>query len=154
MKPHIFHVGQRVRVLRPRWIARIGYPLIWSDLMDEVENSPNTLASYQKMTGAVVRKTPYFWRIACAKALVEARGFGGNERKIIYDPGVYPAGEICTVTSRRLAKTGLRYPSRGGVDYSGEYWEEPGGLENCKTHIILTLDGWRSIEACDVEFVK
>jgi hypothetical protein len=65
-------------------------------------------------------------------------------------------GQVHTVDGKRVVKTGFRVPGRSGVSYSydgGEYWEESGGLDDLKTHVLLHLQGWE-FEECSVELVK
>lgn len=166
--------GDRVRVLRDRFIERIGYPLVWWMLEEEVEKDPRTrealrvlgVPGFEAVEGAPSKgghffdfqatEIPRYFAIAVAKLRVEERRFGGNERKIFYhEPGGYGrwAGSVLEVYSKRIAKTGTRFSAKyGRSSYDGEEWYEPGGLEDCKTHIILsTVAG--DIEACDVELV-
>lgn len=179
MKREVIRVGDSVRVLRSRFIKRVGYPLVWYDIMDEVREDPKTwdayclleeISSKPKEDGLFHAKLdremmPQYFVQACAKLEVARRNFGGNERTIHYLP---PRSEelhswetnpnydgcVLTVIKKRLAKTGKRFPSRGGVDSQGEYWDEPGGLDDCKTHVLLTLACGYEIEQCDVELAR
>jgi len=165
-KPHIYRPGDQVRVVVPRWIKRVGYPLRWDDLID----TPEIEALAQKMTG--MDTPPRYFLQAVAKLEVERRKFGGNERSIIYYPlsdgsreallayPYYPkhghVDRVVLVEGKRVAHTGTRFPERGGVYYTQDGpddWHEPGGLENRKTHIILRTT-YGEIEACDVRLVK
>lgn len=154
MKKHVFKPGDKVRVLRDRFIERVGYPLIYGMLMDEVETDPRTAEALKALGAADLTHDLH---VAIAKLRVGQRGFGGNERKIIYEKeggfGRQP-GQVLTVYSKRVAKTGVRFAAtRGGVCYDHEWDGEPGGLDDCKTHVILRTDSGE-IEACDVEFVR
>lgn len=165
MKRPVIRVGDKVRVLRDRFIERIGYPLVWRMLMDEVENDPRTRAAYELLTGKSTagvlglkpRPLPRDFLAVVAKLRVEERCFGGRQRSIHYEkPGGYGrrAGSVLEVYGKRLAKTGIYCaPSYGVSSYDGEPWEEPGGLDECKTHIILTTSAG-DIEACDVELLS
>lgn len=180
MKKDVIRVGDTVRVLRPRWVKRVGYPLVWTDLAEEVRQDPRTrqalelLGIYQPQPGVwrVEEKLPHEFVRAVAMLLVEQRGFGGSERAVHYYPlgnegedpldilvaGGVPhhghVGRVFEVTGKRRVKTGTRFPAhswRSGPDYEYDY--SPGGLENCKTHVLLTT--WAGeIEVCDVEKVK
>lgn len=180
MKREVIRVGDSVRVLRSRFIKRVGYPLVWYDIMDEVQEDEKAWKAYCLLQGLsseaeekaglfTVRhlrdSMPRYFIQACAKLEVERRGFGGNERTIHYLPP--PTDElhswetcpnydgcVLTVIKKRLAKTGKRFPPRGGVCSDGEYWDEPGGLDDCKTHVLLTLACGYEIEQCDVELVR
>lgn len=155
MKTRPIRVGDKVRVLRDRFIKRIGYPLVWYDLTDDVEADPRT-AEALRVLGWTGRRMPREFVTAVAKMRVEERGFGGRERQIFYEePGGYGRwpGAVLQVRHKRTAMTGTYYPPRSGrSSHDGEPWDEPGGLENRKTRIILTTDAGE-IEACDVELV-
>lgn len=154
-KAPVIRVGDRVRVLRDRFIDRIGYPLIWGMLTDEVESDPRT-AEALRVLGWTGRRMPQEFVRAVAKMRVEERGFGGRERRIFYhEPGGFDQwqGSVLEVYGKRFAKTGTYFPPAGGVNsYDGEEWYEPGGLDDCKTHIILSTSAG-DIEACDVELL-
>ncbi len=153
--PEIIRPGDRVRVLRDRFIERIGYPLVWTMLLEEVEEDPRTRAGFEALgfTGKIPRRFLY----EVAKLRVEQRGFGGRERSIHYEPpggyGRWP-GAVLHVRSKRTANTGTYYPPTSGC-YGPDYeWDsEPGGLADRKTHVILITDAGE-IEACDVEKVE
>lgn len=180
MKKDVIRIGDTIRVLKPLWVKRVGYPLVWTDLIDEVQQDPRTrqalevLGIYQPLQrregDRLVFQSPNpneehpreFVR-AVARLRVEQRRFGGNVRSIHYMPLAPEDARLdmlCThqphhgyvgrkfeVTGKRVAKTGIRFAAGG----SGEDWE-PGGLENCRTHILLKT--WAGeIEACNVEKV-
>lgn len=174
MKKPVIHIGDTVRIVRSRLIKRVGYPLVWYEVLDLVEKDPKVQAAYDLLTGrsstvkgaltAVGTRVPGFFAKSAAKVYVEQHGFGGKERSIHYweqsrfgswEPDRAPdlTGLVAVVTAKRLAKTGIRFPASGGQYGDGEYWDEPGGLDECKTHILLKVDGYE-IEACDVELVK
>lgn len=73
---------------------------------------------------------------------LKLKGFGGNVRSIhtFRDDSLKPDME-CQVVGRKTVKTGTRYPATsspsGGWDYPAEYDYEPGGLEDCQTHVLL-----------------
>lgn len=155
MKP-VIRVGDKVRVLRDRFITRVGYPLVWVNLTDEVEADKRT-AEALKVLGWAGRTMPRDFVRAVARMRVEERGFGGRDRQIFYEePGGYGRleGSVLEVYSKRIAKTGRYYAPSGGVSsYDGDHWCEPGGLADCKTHVIL-LTPAGEIEACDVELAS
>ena len=174
MKKQVIHIGDTVRIVRSRLIKRVGYPLVWYEVLEQVEKDPKVLEAYRVLTGrsstvkgaliAVGTRVPGFFAKAAAKVYVEQHGFGGKERSIHYwpqsakgelwDANKAPdlTGFVFPVTAKRLAKTGIRFPASGGQYGDGEYWDEPGGLDECKTHILLKVDGYE-IEACDAELV-
>lgn len=158
MKKHIYRIGDRVRVVNPRWIKRVGYSLVWTDLIDEVKADPRTVAAWQVIiSGPGADPSREFVR-AVAMQRVEQRGFGGNERRIHYEPipeAQVPGcihygfargpGQVLTVSAKRTAYTGVRFgPSGYDEDYND------GGLDDRKAHVLLTVESG-IIEACDVE---
>lgn len=175
-----YEPGDRVKVLVPKLVERVGYNLRWDMIVDEVRKSPNTLEAYYATMGLDMPEIegfhdtqfaqkqadmiPFYFVQACAKMEVERRGFGGPERKLHYygpkDPkeiGWQPwinEGQIMTVRSKRTVITGKRIP--GFTSYSGEYGDEKewvcAYLENRKSHVLLTTDEGE-IEACNVELV-
>lgn len=169
-KKTVFHVGDKIRVLRPKFIERVGYPLVWTQLMAEVKNDPRTLKAWKVLHNRPITQESTLQEIcafaggafqesmsqeflrAVAMLRVQERGFGGADRKIIYyqkSPiGSLWQDTIFTILSKRTAKTGKYYsPSGDDEDF------ESGGLDECKTHILLnTAAGW--IEEIDVELVK
>jgi hypothetical protein len=190
VKKHVYRVGDKVRILRPNWIERVGYPLIWTDLIDEVEADPRTHAALAvlgvpgfydtrnsdpaKIINLLAKssKMPRDFVRAVAMQRVEERGFGGKERQLIYEKplenlrSIFDTGMTIrtsaqidytgwgmTIISKRNVKTGTYFPPSGGVHYGydgAEDWYEPGGLDNAKTHVLLTLDRGE-ISTADVE---
>lgn len=169
-KKHVYRVGDRIRVVNPLWVKRVGYALHWRDLVDEVEKDPRTTKALQELgfnikfcsaPGFLGLETlanfPHYFVQAVAKLRVEQRNFGGNIRSIHYDESVpdpvsgllYPgfsrsAGTLHWVRGKRVAKTGTRYHYFYGED------GDEGGLQDEKTHIILRTDAGE-IEAVNVE---
>ena|ERR1044072_2660458 len=161
MSKHVYKLGDRVRILRPRAIYRVGYPLHYKDLRTEASEYLKNL----DMTSLGFRNKSYgsdFRDLVegLAKALVLDRGYGGNERSIHYYP-VAPAipdnqlwsvfatsadsadsydlqpmsdmtGKIAFVESKYVRHTGTRIPGGGGYDYEGNYDWENGSLANRK----------------------
>lgn len=189
MKKQVIRVGDQVQVIKNLIVKRVGYPLVWHEIAEEVEDDLRTLLAYQILKGdgdlnpkelaALCEKVdvccflsqppnlPRYFVQAAAKLRVESRGFGGKERTIHYWPQPEPGelwvsgrcgpdllDRVFCVEGKRVAKTGTRFPASGGVDHAGEYWEEPGGLDNEKTHVLLKLSGGWEIEECNVKLVK
>jgi hypothetical protein len=184
----IIRVGDTVVVVNCKIVKRVGYPLVWTEIVDGLRSDPRVIAAYEFLRAkeevapkpvpvpgandlpglfeARALEVPDYFAMAAAKVRVEAEGFGGNERSIHYKPLV-PYGEFhdgnthaaditghrYVVVAKKLAKTGKRFPPSSGVSYSydgGEPWYEDGGLEDCKTHVLLHLTGQYWIEACNV----
>lgn len=176
MKRHVYRPGDQVEIVNPRWIKRVGYAMHWQDLIDQVEQVPGYVQAVQALGLEPSGHVPFYLRQAIAKVHVERNNFGGNERTIHYYPlddgstglaaligsGTVPehgyVGRVALVEGKRIANTGTRYPSSSGKDQDtpngpGEYWYEPGGLHNRKSHLILRTT-YGEIEACDVRLVK
>lgn len=178
MKKQVIRVGDRVRIIKSLAVRRVGYPLVWYDLKEQVEADPRTRQAYDLLVGAKDMEPgsftfkedslPAYFVQACAKVQVERLGFGGNERTLHYYPWAPEGqlwssesapdmtGQVHTVDGKRVVKTGTRVPARSGVSYSydgAEDWYESGGLEDMKTHVLLRLQGWE-FEECNVELVK
>lgn len=184
MKKQVIRIGDTVRIVNPLAVRRVGYPLVWYDLVDEVKADPKVRQAYRLLTGkpdpaVPVKKfeflsvedleLPSYFVKACAMLRVEQRNFGGNERTLHYYRPV-PQGEcfitdtytpdmtgyVSEVVGKRVVKTGRRFPpSQGTSDtyYGEEYWDIPGGLDDEKTHVLLTVGGYE-YEQCNVELVK
>ncbi len=158
-KPHIYRPGDQVRIVRSRFIKRIGYPLTWMDLTVEIAADPRVRQAADLLDIPV---TSDFTK-GIAMATVKARGFGGRERAIHYFETV-PAsilhcspdgyldytGQTTVIDRKYMRNTGTYYAPVGGQDYEGEYWYESGGLTDRRAHVILET-GLGTIEACDVE---
>lgn len=160
-------VGDRVEIIEDRFIERIGYPLVWTNLVPEFENHPNLLAAakllgiysglvsiplalaYSELKGSQYKAMKRFVQGA-AQAAVIHRGFGGGERQIYYLPQVNGlVGRIATVEFKKVSITGTYYPPSYDRDYD-DY--EPGGLDNRKSHVILYTE-LGMIEKCHVRKV-
>lgn len=165
MKKQVYREGDKVRILRSRFIDRIGYSFHPSQFLDdaraklELRETQTALGFVHSLSSQrVLDKLAH----ALAFAMVVDRGFGGGNRAIHYkkivpvgelhlDEVAYNRdGEIATVLGKYTAYTGTRYPSYSGQSYEGEWDYEPGGLSNRKTHVILRTN-FGDIETCDVE---
>lgn len=175
MTKTVIRVGDTVRVVRSRFIERVGYPLVFTDLRAEFENHPR-LEEALKMLGVMGEnnhRQAFAIRDAVdglAKAAVRFRGWGGKERRIHYKSTRASPDDFdfdfsdtssqvdCTgleteVLAKKVRMTGDYYPPWSGRSYEGEYDYEPVGLSNRKAHVILTTS-LGDIEACDVELVR
>lgn len=175
-KPRPYRIGDIVRVLRPKWIKRVGYPLHYTDLLEEVEKDPRSWQALAILEGREFTlfdglskgaKLPHEFAKCVARMRVQERGFGGRERAIIYEPEVPPEpGSIylgpcfdlaylqhCYVRSKRVVYTGTYSPGGYYESYDGreDYYPE---LCDRKAHVLLMLDSGYEIEACNVELVK
>lgn len=191
-RKEVIRVGDTVEVVTCKIVKRVGYPLVWTEIVDGLRSDPRVIAAFdflsakegslrdlaQKVETAdlgnffrpLKREVPPYFAMAAAKVRVQAEEFGGNERTIHYKPLVKygefhdgnthaadVTGRRYVVTGKKLAKTGTRYPPTSGTTHSydgSEDWYEDGGLENCKTHVLLELTHQYWIEACNVKKVN
>lgn len=191
MKKQVIRVGDQVQVIKNLIVKRVGYPLVWHEIADDVAKEERTALAWRilygegpvmwdeirpplegafSLTHGHNRELPHWFVQAAAKVRVDSRAFGGQERSIHYWPQPEPGeiwingrcgpnllDQVLRVEGKRVAKTGTRFPAKGGVYYTQDgpdYWEESGGLENEKTHVLLMLSGGWEIEECNVMLVK
>lgn len=171
LRGHVFKEGDIVRVVNSRFIKRIGYPLVFTDLRKEFEDHPK-LEEALRLLGVMGERSTCVGRAkrdavdGLAKAAVRFRGWGGRERRIHYyktssggdflnSSETRPdwTGQETEVLAKRVRQTGDYSPPWSGQSYDGEWDYEPGYLANMKAHVILTT-GLGDIEACDVEFIR
>ena len=161
-RKQVIRISDQVKIINPRWIRRVGYPLHYQDPEiwnahsegDLAQKIAELLFPYKADSLKAVGPVPYDVQVLCAKAEVLRRGFGGKGRAILYEEphgwGDYK-GSVMTVVGKRTVKTGEYFPARYSQDPESEGY--PGGLKDEKTHILLTT-GRGEIEQCDVELVR
>lgn len=169
-KKTVIKKGDSVRVLRSRFVERVGYPLVFTALRGEFLDHPRLIEA-MIMLGVVPEGGTLSYRASrdaidgLAKAAVRMRNWGGKERSVHYWPTRpddgdwhsygYPdhTGEVTEVLAKRTRMTGTYHAPWSGQTYEGEHDYEPGGLSDMKAHVILTT-GLGDIEDCDVEKVE
>lgn len=173
-KPRItYHVGDKVRILKPQFVRRVGYPLVWYEVEDaqlyrdvRIGAALAALGLRCAEKGALLEGAmddiPRHLQRAFAMEWVAQNRFGGNERTIHYHPAgdgtsAYgmPLNWTCGPTEvlrKRVVKTGTRFaPYVPGAWAGPDAESEPGGLADCKTHVLLDLGMGYEIEARNVE---
>ena len=104
----VIRTGDRVRIVTSRFIKRVGYPVIWTDIVRDVADDPRTLAAYHFLdTKAstldlndfpvktnvkfpdddnLYMSDPLYRQFARVVAMkrVGQMGFGGNDRSLHY----------------------------------------------------------------------
>lgn len=101
MRKKTIKLGSYVKVIESKFVRRVGYPLVWTDIVDEVEKDPRTLQAWAIISqqSTTTQETPLQGLVlppykkikpsseflkAVAMARVEEMGFGGRERQLIY----------------------------------------------------------------------
>lgn len=161
-----FVVGAEVRIARPVFFLRCGYPLSVKDETQRViEEKTTAIADFMRSVGvsdSIGDMEKSIRRIAgeIAFHLCKQSKFGGSERTIHTKELPEESGKICSIHSIRFVKTGIREPGHQYGGYDG--WEyEPPYLSNAKTHRIIETSLWNyelgtylEIEAVNVAMVK
>lgn len=163
-KKPIYRPGDRVVIMQPQVFIRCGYPFdivaetgrilneheqdIW-ELIGKIDPSekPRRIFTENDMRAVASR---------LARIVAMRRGYDGNERRIYTRFEADILGKEGTVYSKRVVKTGNRYGPSSGQDYNGDWYGDPGGLSDEKTHIILQVYGPMTmfeIEAANVRHV-
>lgn len=166
-KKTVIKAGDKVRILRSRFIERVGYPLVFTALRDEFRDHPRLIEALT-MLGVAPEGGTLTYYANCdvvdglAKAAVRMRHWGGKERSIHYWPTRPDDGDMSAcghpdhtgaeaeVIAKRNRMTGTYFAPWSGVSYEGGHGYEPGGLSDMKAHVILTTT-LGDIEDCDVE---
>ncbi len=155
-------IGAKVVITNPLRVIRVGYPMSIDDAISYVETTMSTdiknlfksigyiktinlgvelnfakLATVWPPIDKVGRKTYNEIVKALAYEYLHQTGFGGKERTIHVKEYLDYQGKILTVADKKVVKTGTYYPPGGDA----EDWY-PGGLDNCKTHVLLKLWDW------------
>lgn len=150
MKKPIYRDGDRVRVLVPNFVTRVGYPRNVDYYKPEARQTLESVGllkpSFDGDWDTARRPYTIYDRAKdkligdLARFLLIQKGWGGNERSIYTQSQPLLAGTEQTVIDKRVVKTGKRYSGYTTYDaWNGDYDYDPGGLEDEKTHILLKL---------------
>jgi hypothetical protein len=169
-KRTVFHVGDKVRVVEPLQVVRVGYPLTITDALNAAEKEyAEKVHVFMRDLGLehnddALGGTDYDGRLyndllnALASHWIRSKRFGGKERKIYTEVNERLRNTSgWTVLSKRHVKTGTY--CRGGCSggYDGEPDYNPPYLSGEQTHTLLTLDppDWKlSLTAIEIEAVN
>lgn len=135
--PKLIREGDRVRIIIPKVVTRVGYPKAVKDYLDEAEKRYGKLLRIDMSdwcAGKVLHQIAY--------GLAKADGFGGRERSLHLEDAPNILGQEFTVSGVRTVQTGRYYPPSGSTSYYGEYDYEPGGLADMKARRLVTGFGW------------
>lgn len=155
--PNCIRYKDTVKVVKPVFVTRVGYPKIADDFMEEAERTliqKDLIRPFpqHRFRGWSVetRNRPYDETVFIrkyARLLLKRAGWGGNQRTLhTYEAPDFLDKELI-VRGKRVFQTGghvgpTSHASNGwdGVDH--DY--DPGGLSDRKTHILL----WCSVPGC------
>ena len=155
-RKQVLYPGDTVRIVNPKFVKRVGYSLVWTDLVEHIRNT------HEKNTGLLLRSKLHqsmsllnldprdprqlkeFINGVAATEVVK-RKFGGNERSLVYWDSMVGESrhrQEHVIKSKRCVQTGK---------YNSCCFEPR--LDHAKTHVLLTLD-CGEIEECNVELVR
>jgi len=146
MKPNIIRINDRVRVVEPLVVIRVGYPKTVADYLPEViAKSGAALRSAIWAAGGddgVVDKTIR----EIAYLVAKADGFGGTDRQLFTEVHEELRGLETYVDGLRNRYTGTyhhgSYSSAGSSWYGYEENWEPAYLDPMVCHRVATLSAW------------
>jgi hypothetical protein len=166
----VIREGDSVRIVNPEFVTSVGYDFTYAKEFERVSQAhAKDVAEFLTKVGITnmdwqtldikdlsltVREEvdpnhPYIRRMLHALAWVsfDRNRPSRGERRITTERREEYLDWSGPVTRKRVVKTGWCSPPSGGQDYFGEYWFEPGGLDNSKTHVILTVNlGYREFD--------
>lgn len=142
-KRDILREGDRIKVIDPRIVIRVGYPKCHADFIEEVTVKHKTAVE-------ALFKTKRMRKRAYSNLAYEALGaasFGGLQRSVHLCNKPEILGFEATVRSAHTVVTGKYYPPCSSRSYEGEYDYEPGGLSNCVyVRLVSIWYQWENIE--------
>lgn len=158
---HVYHIGDKVRIVEPQLFLRVGYPLSLAVAMEHIRkhHSMHVAMLMDKIRGAkpTSGEEPFAaadWLMgqplppahdglvrAAAYAWMKAQSFGGKERRIHTEINEALRGRKALVKAKRVVKTGDYSSGSYVVDYDGGYsGGEPPSLSNEKSHVLLEVE--------------
>lgn len=156
--PQKFKEGDKVIVTNPEFVVRVGYPLSYAMAYEHVKETQlvnvrrfldETMFPVQpgeSIFGMCLtrakgpNKEERMILQGLAWAYLHKEQFGGPERTIHTESRPYYHGRVLTVGEKRVCKTGTYDAPYSHQDYFGEWDCYPGGLTNCKTHVLLRIE--------------
>ncbi len=153
LKTPNIHAGDTVRIVKPEFFVRCGYPICFEGETARVlKEQGETINAFLRSQGV---KPPHIMgdmshpqqkvAKAIAYCLLRQKKFGGPNRSIHTERIASKEGEVAQVVSVSFVKTGIYSP--GYRDYDGEY--ESAYLSDEKTHRILTLGIYGQLVSSD-----
>ena len=141
--PDLLRVGDRIEVISPHVVSRVGYPKCHADFLVEVQQT-------HKAAVEALFRTKRMRHRAYSALAYEALGsahFGGLERQVhtVEKEGI--VGYTATIKHARTVVTGKYYPPHYSRSYYGECDNESGGLNDRKYVRLVTIwFQWGEIE--------
>lgn len=141
--PDLLRVGDKIEVISPHVVARVGYPKCHADFLPEVQQT-------HKAAVEALFKTERMRKRAYSALAYEALGkakFGGIERAVhtVENPEI--VGHTATIRHARTVVTGKYYPPSYSYSYEGEYDSDSGGLDKREyVRLVTILFQWNEIE--------
>lgn len=157
LDPSVIRIGDRIKVINPLFVERVGYPLSFKDGCEKAEELyTDKIKSFlddlfpkesSKIEGMILSVDTDWKKMVVYDKIVNAlgyyylqlEGFGGKERKLFLKERPMFKDDYFYVSNIGIAQTGTYYSPSGCYDSYGESDWEPGGLSNRKTHKILQL---------------
>lgn len=182
-RPIAIKEGDVIRVTRPIFVTRVGYPKTVKDYLTQevmraaeefvrkfnpkVHIARSRIFGVDDITTQDMNRSTALIAREIAYVLAKKDGFGGRQRKLFTVKVPEAKGQEFYVDGVRTAKTGTYFPPCPTTDWESGYKEwEPGGLEDLKTHRLLRISTpfattelrpfgeYLEIERKNVEFVK
>jgi len=147
----LLRVGDKARIVVPKFVIRVGYPKVIEDYLPQVDAVDADLLAllekliisgdkrdYLRLMPSRMLEHRVVKRIKHDLSYLLARkdGFGGRQRTLFHREIPEAAGEVVEVIGLRTALTGTYFPPQS---YDDDW--EPGGLDNEKRHRLARV-GW------------
>jgi hypothetical protein len=147
--------GDRVRIVNPSFVVRVGYPKAVSDYHRQAKEQFGTHITemLKPFYRAYDVNDRFYRRFLNDMAYLLARKdrFGGCTRQLHLEMREEFRGHIMHVQEMRTVATGEYYAPSG---YGEDQW--PGGLSNRKVHRLATVPVWRpfSSKMLEIEVIN
>jgi hypothetical protein len=157
LDPKVIRPGDTVKIINPVFVDRVGYPKSFEDACKEVaglyvpaiEDFLDKVFPDNPINSKCLSMAIKPWcEMKVGKKIIKAlayeylarTGFGGNERKIHTYAIEGDIWQYQEVRETAVVKTGIRFaPSSYYDNWTGEWDCESGGLDQCKTHVLLDI---------------
>ena len=148
-KKDVIRVGDRVRLIDPRFVKRVGYPKTKDDYAEVVAKLRTDVSAlldkvdrHHKLGfSETIERTKAHSQVedALQYLALAADGYGGKDRQIYWQEVPEALGSLWEVIDMRTVITGTYSPAWGHTDYYGESDYYPASLENQTHHRLATV---------------